>query len=217
MRRRLVRGDELLADVNSELSTFDMFVDTCQDSFDVFPDVDSSPLANMQTNLSRLVSKSISLVAYKAAQDDYEKNYPTHDLELAAVVFALKVWRHYFYGEHYEVFTDHKSLKYLFTQMELNFRQRRWLELLKDYDISIQYHPGKPNMVADALSRKAVQSLSMIITQQKPLLEELQLLRLEIVSPGSTTRLMSMVLKPTLLDRIREKQSGDPHLLRIRE
>ena len=115
------------------------------------------------------------VIAYASRQlKDYEKNYPTHDLELAAVVFALKLWRHYLYGEHCDIFTDHKSLKYLFTQKELNLRQRRWLELLKDYDISIQYHPGKANVVADALSRKSVQSLSLLITQQRPLLEELQ-------------------------------------------
>nr|GEV19133.1 hypothetical protein [Tanacetum cinerariifolium] len=85
----------------------------------------------------------------------YEVNYPTHDLELAAIVFALKIWRHYLYGESCDVFTDHKSLKYIFTQRELNMRQRRWLELVKDYDTNIQYHPGKANVVADALSRKS--------------------------------------------------------------
>ncbi|GJY72114.1 reverse transcriptase [Tanacetum coccineum] len=85
----------------------------------------------------------------------YEVNYPTHDLELAAVVFALKIWRHYLYGETCDIFTDHKSLKYILTQKELNMRQRHWLELLKDYDTNIQYHPSKANMVADALSRKS--------------------------------------------------------------
>ncbi|WMV51088.1 hypothetical protein MTR67_044473 [Solanum verrucosum] len=83
----------------------------------------------------------------------HEKNYPTHDLELAAVVFALKLWRHYLYGVHVDIFTDHKSLQYVLTQKELNLRQRRWLELLKDYDLSILYHPGKANVVADSLSR----------------------------------------------------------------
>ena len=82
----------------------------------------------------------------------HERNYPVHDLELAAVVFALKIWRHYLYGQIFTLFTDHKSLKYLFTQAELNMRQRRWLELLKYYDFSIEYHPGKANVVADALS-----------------------------------------------------------------
>ena len=95
------------------------------------------------------------VIAYASRQlRPYEQNYPTHDLELAAVVFALKIWWHYLYGEKIEIFTDHKSLKYIFSQKELNLQQRRWLELLKDYDINIQYHPGKANVVADALSRK---------------------------------------------------------------
>ncbi len=109
------------------------------------------------------------VIAYASCQlKDYEKNYPTHDLVLVAIVFALKLWRHYLYGEHCEIFTDHKSLKYLFTQNELNLRLRRWLELLKDYDLSIQYHPRKTNPVANAFSRRAAQSLSFSITQQMP-------------------------------------------------
>ncbi|KAL4354195.1 hypothetical protein GQ457_06G023620 [Hibiscus cannabinus] len=100
------------------------------------------------------------VVAYASRQlKTHEKNYPTHDIELAAVVFALKIWRHYLYGERCMVYTDHKSLKYLMTQKELNLRQRRWLELLKDYDLSIEYHPGKANVVADALSRKVAVEL----------------------------------------------------------
>ena len=82
----------------------------------------------------------------------HEKNYPTHDLELVTVVFAPKIWTHYLYGVHVDVFTDHKSLQYVFTQKELNLRQRRCLEFLKDYDMSVHYHPGKANVVADALS-----------------------------------------------------------------
>jgi ribonuclease HI len=78
-----------------------------------------------------------------------------HDLELAAVVHALKIWRHYLIGHKCDIYTDHKSLKYIFTQSELNLRQRRWLELIKDYDLKVHYHPGKANVVADALSRKS--------------------------------------------------------------
>jgi hypothetical protein len=84
----------------------------------------------------------------------HEKNYPTHDLELADVVHTLKIWRHYMIGNKSKIFIDHKSLKYIFTQKELNLRQRRWLELIKDYDLDIQYHPGKANVVANVLSRK---------------------------------------------------------------
>ncbi|GJQ94998.1 putative reverse transcriptase domain-containing protein [Tanacetum coccineum] len=84
----------------------------------------------------------------------HEKNYTTHDLELGSVVFALKIWRHYLYGTRCIMFTDHKSLQHILNQKELNMRQRRWLELLSDYDCDIRYHPGKANVVTDALSRK---------------------------------------------------------------
>jgi hypothetical protein len=73
---------------------------------------------------------------------------------LGAVVFALKIWRHYLYGTKFTIYTDHKSLQHIYDQKELNMRQRRWVELLKDYDCAIRYHPGKANVVADALSRK---------------------------------------------------------------
>ena len=89
----------------------------------------------------------------------HEQNYPTHDLELAAVVFALKIWQLYSYGEKCKNFTYHKSLKYLLTQKDLNLRQGRWLELFKDYDCIIDYHPGKANVVGDALSRKMISTL----------------------------------------------------------
>ena len=100
------------------------------------------------------------MVTYALRQlKPHEKNYPTHDLELAAIVFALKIWRHYLYGEKCFIYTDHKSLKYLPSQRELNLRQRRWMELIKDYDCMIDYHLGKANVVADALSRKSMQML----------------------------------------------------------
>jgi len=106
------------------------------------------------------------VVAYVSRQlKTHEANYPTHDLELAAVVFALKIWRHYLYGENCTIYTDHKSLKYLLTQKELNLRQRRWVELLKDYDCSIEYHHGKANVVADALSYRAVADLRALFAR----------------------------------------------------
>ncbi|KAG7559371.1 Ribonuclease H-like superfamily [Arabidopsis thaliana x Arabidopsis arenosa] len=95
------------------------------------------------------------VIAYASRQlRPHEVNYPTYDLELAAVVFALKIWRAYLYGEKVQVFTDHKSLKYIFTQSDLNLRHTIWIELLADYDLDIAYHPGKANLVADALSRR---------------------------------------------------------------
>jgi hypothetical protein len=94
------------------------------------------------------------VVSYASHQlRKYEENYPTHDLELAAVVYALKIWRHYLIGHRCEIYSDHKSLKYIFMQNDLNLRQLRWLELIKDYDLGINYYPGKANVVADALSR----------------------------------------------------------------
>jgi len=95
----------------------------------------------------------------------HEKNYPTHDLELAAVVFVLKIWSHYLYGSRFEVFSDHKSLKYLFDQKELNMRQRQWLEFLKDYDVQLSFHPGKANVVADALSRKSLHMSALMVKE----------------------------------------------------
>jgi hypothetical protein len=96
------------------------------------------------------------VVTYASRQlKKHEENYPTHNLELAAVVHTLKIWRHYLIGNKCEIFTDHKSLKYIFTQPDLNLRQRRWLELIKDYDLRVQYHLGKANIVADALNRKS--------------------------------------------------------------
>ena len=91
------------------------------------------------------------MVAYASRQlKPHEQNYPTHDLELAAVVFALKIWRHYLYEEKCRIFIDHTSLKYLLTRKDLNLRQHRWLELFKDYDCIIDSHPEKANVVADA-------------------------------------------------------------------
>ena len=90
-------------------------------------------------------------------------NYPIYNLELASIVHALKIWRHYLYGETFTIFTDYKSLKYIPTQKELNLRKWRWMELLKDYDCTIEYHPGKANVVADALSRKIVECSTGII------------------------------------------------------
>ncbi|GJQ97043.1 putative reverse transcriptase domain-containing protein [Tanacetum coccineum] len=105
--------------------------------------------------LGAVLMQRMKVIAYASRQlKIHEKNYTTHDLELGAVVFALKIWRHYLYGTKCVVFTDHKSLQHILNQKELNMRQRRWIELLSDYDCEIRYHPGKANVVADALSRK---------------------------------------------------------------
>ncbi|XP_070660513.1 uncharacterized protein [Malus domestica] len=103
------------------------------------------------------------VIVYALRQlEPHKKNYPTHDLELVAIIFALKIWRHYLYGGKCKIFTDHKSLQYLFTQRDLNLRQQRWIELLSDYDCTIKYHHGRENAVANALSRKTPARLNAI-------------------------------------------------------
>ena len=125
-----------------------ILLDICKD-FQVYCDASRLGLGSVLMQDGRVVS-------YVSRQlKPHKLNYATHDLELAAIVHALKTWRHYLIGNHCDVYTDHKSLKYIFTQKELNLRQRRWLELIKDYDMKLHYHPGKANVVADALSRKS--------------------------------------------------------------
>ncbi|KAL0556280.1 hypothetical protein IC582_004792 [Cucumis melo] len=156
------------------------------------------------------------VVAYASRQlKSHEQNYPTHDLELAAVVFALKIWRHYLYGEKIQIFTDHKSLKYFFTQKELNMRQRRWLELVKDYDCEILYHPGKANVVADALSRKVSHSAALI-TRQAPLHRDLERTEIAVSVGAVTMQLAQLTVQPTLRQRIIDAQSNDPYLVEKR-
>ena len=150
------------------------------------------------------------VVAYASRQlRPHEGNYPTHDLELAAVVHALKIWRHYLIGNRCEIYTDHKSLKYIFTQSDLNLRQRRWLELIKDYDVGIHYHPGKANVVADALSRKSHCNTLNVRGIPPELSQQMEALNLSIVSRGF---LAALEAKPTLLDQIREAQKNDPDM-----
>ena len=100
------------------------------------------------------------VVAYASRQlKPHEKNYPTHDFELAAIVFELTIWRHYLYGEKCFIYTDPRSLKYLPSQRELNLRQCRWMKLIKDYDHMIDYHLEKANVVVEAFIRKSMQTL----------------------------------------------------------
>ena len=103
---------------------------------------------------------------------------PTHDLELASIVLALKIWRHYLYGEQFEVFSDHKSLRYIFTQRDLNMRQRRWMEYLEDYEFTLHYHPSKANVVVNELSRKSRGVLASVASWEWQMLEILGQFRL---------------------------------------
>ncbi|KAJ9556950.1 hypothetical protein OSB04_011564 [Centaurea solstitialis] len=130
------------------------------------------------------------VIAYASRQlKEYEKKYPTHDLELAAVVFALKLWLHYLYGTKCQLYTDHKSLKYLFDQQTLNMCQQRAMELIKDYDCEILYHPGKANVVADALSRKThARFLCYVITHnlvESNLFDDIRKWQIEVLKPDN--------------------------------
>ncbi|WVZ76147.1 LOW QUALITY PROTEIN: hypothetical protein U9M48_024145 [Paspalum notatum var. saurae] len=155
------------------------------------------------------------VVAYGSRQlRKHEVKYPTHDLKLAVVVYALKIWRHYLFRQRCEIYTDHKSLKYIFTQNELNMRQRRWLELIKDYDLEIHYHPSKANVVADALSRKSNANMALGFQMPPELCEEFESLNLGFLSH---TTVAAFEAEPTLEEEINKYQKEDEILQEIRE
>jgi hypothetical protein len=133
-------------------------------------------------------------------------------LKLAAVVHALKTWRRYLYGQKCDVYTNHKSLKYIFTQFELNMRQRRWLELIKDYELEIHYHPGKANVVADALSRKSQVKLMVAHPMLYELAKEFDRLSLRFLN---STQGVTVELEPTLEREIKNGQKDDEKINEI--
>jgi hypothetical protein len=157
-----------------------------------------------RVGLGCVLMQNGKVIAYASRQlRKHEENYPTHDLELAAVVFALKLWRHYLYGATCDIFTDHKSLKYIFTQKDLNLRQRRWLELIKDYDLNIQYTPGKGNVVADALSRKSVPpTINFLIA-------DFQRMDISYCYAGVVESESQLILESAIPDRVLEAQQQD--------
>ena len=137
-------------------------------------------------------------------------------MELVAIVFALKIWRHYLYGEQFEVYSDHKSLKYIFTQRDLNMRQRRWMELLEDYDFTLHYHPGKANVVADALNRTTRGVLVSIASREWQMLETAEQFELQYSEKAQGT-LGNLVAMPSLLSRVIESQGQDAEIVSIRD
>jgi hypothetical protein len=154
------------------------------------------------------------VVCYASRQlRKHEENYPTHDLELAAVVHALKIWKHYLIGHRCEIYNDHKSLKYIFTQDDQNLSQHRWLELIKDYDIGINYHPEKANVVADALSRKNYCNVTFKRKMQPELQREIEYFNLSMVNESKVT----MEVEPTLEAKIQEGELEDAKLKEIRQ
>jgi hypothetical protein len=154
------------------------------------------------------------VVVYASRQlRKHEAHYPTHDLELAVVVHVLKIWRHYLMGKRCELYTDHKSLKYIFTQSNLNLRQRRWMELIKDYDLGINYHPGKANVVTDASSRMSHVSQLVVDSMPFELCEDFDKLILRIVA---NTEAKEMEVGSTLLQEIRRCQLEDEKVQEIK-
>ena len=161
------------------------------------------------TGLGCVLMQNGKVIAYASRQlKIHERNYPTHDLELAIVVFALKIWRHYLYEEQFKVFIDHKSLKYLFSHKELNMRQRRWLEFIKDYDFTISYHLGNENVAVDSFSRKVGCSLSSLLTKGWNLVEEFIDWKSFADNKGSI-KLSNLSAHPKILTKIIEGQKED--------
>jgi hypothetical protein len=171
--RRFIKGSSSIARPMTELLKKDnkfVWTPKCEESFQIIkkklttapvltlPDIHQDFIVFCDASrqgLGCVLMQNEKVIAYASRLlKPHEQNYPTQDLELAAIVHALKIWRHYLIGNKCHIFTDHKSLKYIFTQPDLNLRQRRWLELIKDYDLEIHYHLRKANVVADALSRK---------------------------------------------------------------
>ena len=150
------------------------------------------------------------MIAYGSRQlKTHELNYPTHDLELAAVIFALKSWRHYLLGEKFVVFTDHKSLQYIYSQRDLNMRQRRWVEYLDLFQCELAYTPGKGNVVADALSRKNRVDATFCFLQEWRMMGQLAAFALHPMSYGGMTVLGTLVATPVLHTKVIEAQEED--------
>ncbi|KAK5802526.1 hypothetical protein PVK06_030126 [Gossypium arboreum] len=216
--RRFVKGFSTIATPMTKLLQKDVkfeWTEKCQKSFDQLKTylTEAPILVQPESGKEFVIYSDASLlglgcvlmqegrvVAYASRQlKPHEKNYPTHDLELAAIVFALKIWRHYLFGERCHVYSDHKSLKYLMTQRDLNLRQRRWLELLKDYELIIDYHPGKANVVADALSRKSLFTL--------------RAMNVHLSVRSDSVLVAELKAKPLLTHQIREAQKVDDELV----
>jgi hypothetical protein len=177
-------------------------------SFDVYCDASGIGLGCVLMQEGRVI-------AYDSRQlKRHEEHYPTHDLELAVVVHALKIWHHYLLGNTCHIYTDHKSLKYIFTQSELNMRQRRWLELIKDYDLEVHYHPGKANVVADALSRKNHCNCITVKPMDHSLCHELEKLNIKIVQQGQLT---NITVESTIKDQIISAQRKNSGIAYIKE
>jgi ribonuclease HI len=201
----------------------------CQESFETLKKLMTTPILILSDvhksfsvycdasyiGLGCVLMQEGRVVAYSSRHlKIHERNYPTHNLELAAVVHALKTWRHYLYGQKCDIYTDHKSLKYISTQSELNMRLRRWLELIKDYELEIHYHLGKANVVADALSRKSQVNMLAAHTMSYELAKEFDRLSLKFLKNSQE---VTVELEPTLKQDIRKCQKDDEKINKIRQ
>ncbi|GKV11199.1 hypothetical protein SLEP1_g22471 [Rubroshorea leprosula] len=203
--RRFVEGYSKISGPLTQLTRKNQkfeWTDKCEQSFQELKNrLVTAPILVIPDNGGNFVLKT------------HERNYPTHDLELAAIIFALKLWKHYLYGEELEVHTDHQSLKYLFSQKELNLRQRRCMEYLNDYRCKIVYQPGKGNVVADALSKKSTGTLASLMVMEWKLLEEFKNLNVKFLPPKSDVLVSSLMVQPMLLSKIKEAQQKDSRLM----
>ena len=171
-----------------------------------------------EVGLGCVLMQDKRVIAYGSRQlSPHERNYPMHDLELATVLFALKSWLHYLLGERFVVYTDHKSLKYIFSQLDLNLRQRRWMEYIQQFDFDMSYTPGKGNVVADALSRKSIAMVAQCAVQEWKMMEHLAEMRLQLRGHGKRGRLSVLVAVPGLIQQILEGQSDEPEYKVLRD
>ncbi|KAG7594102.1 Integrase catalytic core [Arabidopsis thaliana x Arabidopsis arenosa] len=227
--RRFVKGFASMAQPMTRLTGKDtkfQWSEECEKSFSelksmltsapvlTLPEVDEPYMVYMDASIMGLgcvLMQRGRVIAYASRQlRKHEGNYPTHDLEMVAVVFALKIWRSYLYGAKVQIFTDHKSLKYIFTQPDLNLRQRRWMELVADYDLDIAYHPGKANQVADALSRRRCEVEAE--KNQEALINMMGTLHLNALSKEFEPLGLGAADQADLLSRIRLAQEKDQDL-----
>jgi hypothetical protein len=177
----------------------------------VMPDIEKPFSIYCDTSgqgLGCVLMQDSHVVVYASCQlRKHEVHYLTHDLVLATVVHALKIWRHYLIGKRSELYTDHRSLKHIFMQLDLNLRQRRWLELIKDYDLGINYHPEKANVVADTLSQRS--DVNHLVMKSIPYELYEKFVKLKIVA---NTEVVEIYVGSSLLQEIWEGQLGDEKL-----
>ena len=186
-----------------------LVVPNSDDPFTVYTDAS-------RIGLGCVLMQNGQVIAYASRQlKPHEKNYPTHDLELAGVIFALKIWRCYLYGAKFELYTDHQSLKYLFTQRDLNLRQRRWVEYMEDYVFNLEYHPGKANVVADALSRKNYSVVASLALEDWKRTVTIGDFDLQLCDDGYRAYVCNLVATPSLVQQVKQSQWQDEEFRRI--